>query len=54
MKRVFSERTVKIAAEMVRQGIKPERSVSEALSREDIERAYRTAYERSMDNSQTS
>ena len=48
MKRVFSESTVRIAAERVRQGIKPERSVSEALSREDIERAWRAAYENSF------
>ena len=48
MKRVFSESTVRIAAERVRQGIKSEHSVSEALSREDIERAWRTAYENSF------
>ena len=48
MQHIFSERTLRIAAEKVRQGIKPERSVSEALSKEDIERAWRTAYENSF------
>ncbi|MBR1602186.1 MAG: hypothetical protein IJ667_01960 [Synergistaceae bacterium] len=51
MKRIFSESTVRIAAEKVRRGIKPERSVSEALSKEDIERAWRTAYENSFQQS---
>ena len=50
MKRIFSERTVRIAAERVR---RPKYSASESLSREDIERAYRTAYERSIHKLQT-
>ena len=53
MKRIFSECTVRIAAERVRQGIKPKYSASDFLSREDIERAYRIAYERSIHKSQT-
>ena len=35
MKRVFSERTVRIAAERVRQGIRPKYSASKTLFRED-------------------
>lgn len=45
MKKVFSESTVRIAAEMVRRGVVfPEFStVSDSLSREDIENAFRIA-----------
>lgn len=45
MKKVFSESTVRIAAEMVRRGVGlPESSiVSDSLSREDIENAFRIA-----------
>ena len=45
MKKVFSETTVRIAAEMVRGGVVfPESStVSDSLSREDIKNAFRVA-----------
>lgn len=45
MRKVFSESTVRIAAEMVRRGVVfPEFStVSDSLSREDIENAFRIA-----------
>lgn len=45
MKKVFSESTVRIAAEMVRRGVwlPASSTVSDSLTREDIENAFRTA-----------
>ena len=45
MKRVFSRSTVRIAAEKMRRGEKPAYCVSDKLSREDLERAWRIAAE---------
>ena len=46
MERVFSENTVRIAAEKVRAGEKPVYSVSEKLSREELQSAWSLAYDR--------
>ena len=46
MKKIFSESTVRVAAEMVRNGRGPSApswNVSDTLTREDIENAFRTA-----------
>ena len=45
MRRVFSRSTVRVAAEKMRRGEKPAYSVSDKLSREDINRAWRIAVE---------
>ena len=45
MKKIFSESTVKIAAEKMRRGERPAYYVSDRLSTEDIARAWRTAAE---------
>ncbi len=45
MKRVFSRSTVRIAAEKMRRGEKPAYCISDKLSREDIDKAWRLAVE---------